>query len=241
MPATAPRSPSSKASRSRSSRRPESRLGHGETAAGRAASMPGGTPKVARTSLTSATFSSFASFTRGKNSASSRERLPNGLLARQRRKGPRGADHQFDIVPAAPGLQPRLVIHPVNLAIQQHRMFQLGNLAVKPQMHAADGPVLVAAQSAAASASAPSAGGMCGNNLAVASNGSASTRKSDSQLAAARGSVHCDVSSSHSAASTFALKSTLAAALLEVTASRPRKARSAARCSCPCCPPRPSS
>ncbi len=56
--------------------------GHGETAEGRAESIPGGTPNVARTSFTSATFSSFASFTRGKNSASSLTADRNGFLAR---------------------------------------------------------------------------------------------------------------------------------------------------------------
>ena len=46
-------------------------LDHGDTAPGRAASMPGGTPNVARTSFTSAAFSNFAEDTAGKNSASS--------------------------------------------------------------------------------------------------------------------------------------------------------------------------
>jgi len=49
----------------------KNKFGQGEAAKGRAESMPGGTPKVACISLTKATFSNFASFTRGKNSASS--------------------------------------------------------------------------------------------------------------------------------------------------------------------------
>lgn len=44
---------------------------HGETELGRAASIPGGTPNVARISFTSAAFSSFADATAGKNSANS--------------------------------------------------------------------------------------------------------------------------------------------------------------------------
>lgn len=47
-------------------------FGHGDLDVGRAASMPGGTPKVARTSFTSTAFSSFAEAAAGKNSASSR-------------------------------------------------------------------------------------------------------------------------------------------------------------------------
>src|SRR5271165_5551664 len=47
-------------------------FGHGETEVGLAASIPGGTPKVARISFTSAAFSNFAEATAGKNSANSR-------------------------------------------------------------------------------------------------------------------------------------------------------------------------
>src|ERR1700739_307651 len=46
-------------------------LGHGDADGGLRLSMPGGTPKVARTSLMSTAFSSFASLIVGKNSASS--------------------------------------------------------------------------------------------------------------------------------------------------------------------------
>jgi hypothetical protein len=46
-------------------------FGHGEMAPGLDASIPGGTPKVARISFTSAAFSSFAEATAGKNSANS--------------------------------------------------------------------------------------------------------------------------------------------------------------------------
>ena len=56
-------------------------FGHGDTAAGRAASIPGGTVNVARTSFTSAAFSSFASATAGKNSAKFAHRQLNRLFA----------------------------------------------------------------------------------------------------------------------------------------------------------------
>lgn len=46
-------------------------FGHGDTAPGRAASISGGTPNVARTSFTTAAFSSFACAASGKNSLSS--------------------------------------------------------------------------------------------------------------------------------------------------------------------------
>ena len=46
-------------------------FGHGDVEPGLAASIPGGTVNVARTSLTSAAFSSFAPATAGKNSFSS--------------------------------------------------------------------------------------------------------------------------------------------------------------------------
>jgi len=46
-------------------------LGQGAAAVGREASIPGGTPKVACISFTSAAFSNFAEDTAGKNSASS--------------------------------------------------------------------------------------------------------------------------------------------------------------------------
>ena len=122
------------------------RFGHGEWAVGRADSMPGGTPKVAWTSLISAAFSSFASFTAGKNSANSREGLLDGRLARQGREGPRGAHHKFDIaaLPLATGMKAAFVVHPVNLAVEQDGVFELGDLPIEPEMHTADGPMLMA-------------------------------------------------------------------------------------------------
>ena len=72
-----------------------------------------------------------------------RERLLDRSFTRQGRKGARGADYQFYVITAA-SLQLRLVVHPMNLAVQQHRVFEAGNLAVEPQMHAANRPMLMA-------------------------------------------------------------------------------------------------
>ena len=54
-------------------------LGHGDFEVGREASIPGGTPKVARISFTSAAFSSFASGCCGKKLGQFTHRLLNGL------------------------------------------------------------------------------------------------------------------------------------------------------------------
>ena len=187
MPDCAPRSPSSKASPSQSSRRRET---DSATAKPRLAARHRSPAARQRSRALPSPARPFPACLFHAREKLRQLRAPPARIASSRGSAANARDaltHQLDIVPSLrPGCRRDLVIHPVNLAIQQHRMIQLGNLAVKPQMHAADAASAHAARSAAASASAPSAGGICGNNFAVASNGSASTRKSDSQLARAR-------------------------------------------------------
>src|SRR5215468_947480 len=62
----------------------------------------------------------------------------------------RRADDQFDIAACAPsifilrahGLEPRLVKHPLDRAIEQHRMIEICDLAIKPEVDTCDWRVL---------------------------------------------------------------------------------------------------
>src|SRR6185437_10700987 len=68
--------------------------------------------------------------------------LRDRLLTRQFCKSARCALHQLDVV-SRPPLQLRLVIHPVQLAIEKHRVFQIRHFAVEPQVHTRKRPVHV--------------------------------------------------------------------------------------------------
>ena len=87
-------------------------FGQGDMELGRAASIPGGTVKVARTSLTSAAFSSFASLAAGKNSLSSATASSIACSRLERGEFARGAHDQLKITALcfAPGCK-RLLLY----------------------------------------------------------------------------------------------------------------------------------
>src|SRR6185369_163976 len=71
-------------------------------------------------------------------------RLLDGLLARERSKTA-GRTHdklQIAALSLAQRLHLALVVHPMDLAIQQNSVIEICDLTVKPEVHAANGPVL---------------------------------------------------------------------------------------------------
>ena len=81
----------------------------------------------------------------------------------------------------APGLQEALVVHPVNFAIEQDGVVEIGDFAIEPEMNAADGPVFELVD-LAGQLFAPRCGRQMREQLGVASKGSARTRKSETRL-----------------------------------------------------------
>ncbi len=97
-------------------------LGQGDGDAGLMLSMPGGTPKVARTSLIERGLFEFRFFDRWKEFREFAQCLVDGLLTVEGREGAGRGLNELEIAACmfTPRLQSALVVHPVNFAVEQN-------------------------------------------------------------------------------------------------------------------------
>ena len=95
---------------------------------------------MARASLSTPLFSSFAVFDRGEEQLQLLQRRGEYLFPAHLQFGPRGADDQLQIAAAfrRPAANARLGKHPLDARVQQNGVVDAGNIAVIPEMNRGD-------------------------------------------------------------------------------------------------------